>query len=61
MKIPIKLKRELDQTVLDYEWKYGHMISTVTMADNVGYAVILTEHNGFDLVPFSNLIAIDTE
>ena len=33
-------------------WKKGVMISTVTMADNIGYAVIRTEHGEYDLVPF---------
>jgi len=52
------IKREgvsIRQTLADREWQRGIMISTVTMADNVGYAVIRTEHGEYDLVPFATI------
>jgi len=55
-RISIKLKKKFDtlsQTMATKAWVYGYFVSTVTMFDHIGYAVIQTEHGEFDLVYFN--------
>lgn len=61
--MPIKIKirdgytySSIREHTSEKEWSKGELINTVTMADGVGYAVILTEHGEFDLVNFHTII-----
>ena len=63
MKIQIKLKegQKIYQSMAELPWQYGYMVGTVTMADNVGYAVIQTQHDEFDLARFNQILAFNWE
>ena len=57
----IKLREgtSLHQSTAKQRWNTGVMIGTVTMADNIGYALIRTERGEYDLVPFYSIININ--
>ena len=56
-KIQLREGVKLHQSIAKKEWTIGVMIGTVTMADNIGYALIRTEWGEYDLVNFYNIIS----
>lgn len=52
-KILLKKDNTINDGIAGRKWSKGEMIGVVTTADNVGYALIKTEHNEFDLAHFT--------
>ena len=64
MKIKIRLKKdmEISQPMAMQPWELGYLVDSICAGQSSApYAVIMTEHGEFELVPFHGIRALEIE
>ena len=61
MKTKVKLKDDckIPQPMTQKEWAYGYVDGYVRAANNMAYAVVVTEHGEFEFCSFTQLLVVD--